>query len=310
MPTDPGQPTLDQLRVFLEVIDAGSFAGAARKLRRATSVVSYAIANLEAQLGVDLFDRETTQRPRLTDAGRAVLADVRTVTSGVELLRAKVTGLSCGLEAELHVVFDVMYPGKIGVEILKAFRKEFPTVTLFLNVEALGAVTQMILARTATLGVSGPFPIETGAEQLERIAIGSVRLAAVAAPDHPLALAGRNPPGAGRDHVQLVLTDRSSLTQGRDFGVAARQTWRLADLSAKLTLLRNGLGWGTMPLPFITDDLASGRLVRLDMPEYGELEYALSVIYRTDTPPGPAARWFIERLREPLPRFEPPSFLR
>jgi hypothetical protein len=35
----------------------------------------------------------------------------------------------------------------------------------------------------------------------------------VAAPDHPLALAGRNAPGAGRDHIQLVLTDRSGLTR-------------------------------------------------------------------------------------------------
>ena len=300
MVTKAGQPTLDQLRVFLEVVDSGSFAGAARKLRRATSVVSYAIANLEAQLGVDLFEREATQRPRLTEAGRAVLADVHAVTTSVESLRAKVTGLMQGLEAELHVVFDVMYPGKTAVEILKAFRKEFPTVTLYLNVEALGAVTQMIVARSATIGVSGPIAIDTGAVQLERIAVGSVRVAAVAAPDHPLALAGRNAPGAGRDHIQLVLTDRSELSKGRDFGVSARQTWRLADLSAKLTLLRNGLGWGTMPLPAVADDLASGRLVRLDMPEYGELEYTLSVIYRTDTPPGPAARWMIEQLRKPL----------
>ena len=57
MPSGPGIPTLDQLRVFLTVVDAGSFAGAARKLGRATSVISYSIANLEVQLGVSLFDR-------------------------------------------------------------------------------------------------------------------------------------------------------------------------------------------------------------------------------------------------------------
>jgi hypothetical protein len=52
MSSDPGTPTLDQLRVFLSVVDMGSFAGAARRLGRATSVISYSIANLEAQLGV------------------------------------------------------------------------------------------------------------------------------------------------------------------------------------------------------------------------------------------------------------------
>ena len=79
MISDPGTPTLDQLRVFLTVVEVGSFAGAARKLHRATSVVSYSIANLEMQLGVSLFDRKTTRKPQLTDAGRTVLAEARTI---------------------------------------------------------------------------------------------------------------------------------------------------------------------------------------------------------------------------------------
>jgi DNA-binding transcriptional LysR family regulator len=93
MPSSPGIPTLDQLRVFLTIVDVGSFAGAARKLGRATSVISYSIANLEAQLGVSLFDRESTRKPQLTEAGRMVLAEARTVSNGVDGLRAKVRGL-------------------------------------------------------------------------------------------------------------------------------------------------------------------------------------------------------------------------
>ena len=70
-------PTLDQIAVFLAIVETGSFAAAARKLGRATSVVSYAIANLESQLGVTLFTRAGASQPRLTDAGRAILADGR-----------------------------------------------------------------------------------------------------------------------------------------------------------------------------------------------------------------------------------------
>jgi DNA-binding transcriptional LysR family regulator len=62
MSSGPGTPTLDQLRVFLTVVEVGSFAGAARKLGRATSVISYSIANLETQLGVSLFDRKSTRK--------------------------------------------------------------------------------------------------------------------------------------------------------------------------------------------------------------------------------------------------------
>src|ERR1700760_2186674 len=110
MISEPGTPTLDQLRVFLTVIDVGSFAGAARKLRRATSVISYSIANLEAQLGVMLFDRKSTRKPQLTDAGKTVLAEARTVSNGIDDLRAKVKGLLQGLEAEIHLVVDVLLP--------------------------------------------------------------------------------------------------------------------------------------------------------------------------------------------------------
>ena len=72
---NPGFPTLDQLRIFLAVVDEGSFNGAARKLNRAVSVISYGIANLEAQLGVSLFEREGSKKPKLTEAGQAVLSE-------------------------------------------------------------------------------------------------------------------------------------------------------------------------------------------------------------------------------------------
>jgi DNA-binding transcriptional LysR family regulator len=295
MIAEPGTPTLDQLRVFLTVVNEGSFAGAARKLHRATSVVSYSIANLEMQLGVSLFDRKTTRKPQLTDAGRTVLAEARTIYNGIDGLRAKVRGLLHGLEAEVHLVLDVMLPNERVVDALKAFREEFPTVALHLHIEALGAVTQRVLERRATLGVSGP--LATSISGIERVAVGKVALVPVAAPSHPLAQQSTNQPGAGRSHVQLVLTDRSRLTEDQEFAVVATHTWRLADLGAKHLLLREGIGWGNMPIDRVRDDLESGRLVQLDLPDCPGGDYVFDVIYRTDTPPGPAAGWLIERFK-------------
>ena len=68
---DIGTPSFDQLRVFLTVVETGSFAAAGRKLGQATSAISYTIANLELQLGVPLFDRDRTRKPTLTEAGAA-----------------------------------------------------------------------------------------------------------------------------------------------------------------------------------------------------------------------------------------------
>ena len=76
--------SLDQLRTFLAVADEGSFSAAGRRLRRAQSVVSQSLANLEGQLGVKLFDR-SGHLPVLTDQGRALLADARVVARDVEL---------------------------------------------------------------------------------------------------------------------------------------------------------------------------------------------------------------------------------
>lgn len=294
--SNPGTPSLDQLNVFLAVVETGSFAAAARRQGRAVSAVSYAIANLEAQLGLPLFDRHATRKPQLTQAGHAVLAEARAVTRGVDDLRAKVKGLLEGLEAEVSLVVDVMFPTTRLVDALQAFQAAFPTVTMRLHVEALGAVTQLVRDGVAGVGVSGPLPVE--GEELGRIGVGTVDLVPVAAPFHPLARGRGQAPGAARSHTQLVLTDRSKLTEGRDFAVLSLNTWRLADLGAKHALLLAGIGWGNMPTCMVQGDLEAGRLVELHLPDYAGGQYAFQALYRPAAPPGPAAQWLIDRFVE------------
>ncbi len=183
--SDPGTPTFDQLRIFLTVVDEGSFASAGRRLNRAVSVISYGIANLEAQPGVILFEREGTRRPKLTEAGRAVLAETRSVASGIGGLKAKVKGLLDGLEAEVNFAFEVMLPARRLGEVLRAFAAIYPTVTLRLHVEALGGVAAHVLDGCAVIGLSGP--PAAGIDGIGSVAAGSVPMVPVAAPDHPLA---------------------------------------------------------------------------------------------------------------------------
>lgn len=291
--TAVGTPTLDQLQVFLAVAEAGSFAAAARQLKRATSAVSYQIDQLELQLGLALFDRSATRRPVLAPAGIALRAEAQSVLRGIDALRARAAGLLTGLEAEVSLAVDVMLPAARLADAARAFQAAFPTVALRLHVESLGAVTQLVLDGVAAIAVSGP--LRGGAELLEQRAVGEVELVPVAAPDHPLAGRRRLEPGEARAHIQLVLSDRSPLTAGQDFGVLAARTWRIADLSAKHALLLAGIGWGSMPRSMVEADLAAGRLVALGLPEWPSVGYAFHLIHRTDTPPGPAARWLIER---------------
>jgi len=290
---NPGTPTFDQLRIFLAVVDAGSFAAAGRRLNRAVSVVSYGVVNLEAQLGLLLFEREGSRKPVLTTAGRALLAEARAINQGMDGLRAKVKGLLDGLEAEVDLAVDVMLPSSRLGRVLRDFAQEFPTVSLRLHTEALGAVTAMVLDGTAAIGISGP--LAAGVDGVECRSAGSVPMVPVAAPDHPLARMDRIAPGAGRDYTQLVLTDRSRFTEGQDFSVMSPRTWRLADLGAKHALLREGIGWGNMPLQMIEPDLVAGTLVRLHMPDHVGGTYRFAGVWRRDTPPGPAASWLLDQ---------------
>ena len=291
---EPKSPTLDQIAAFLAIVETGSFAAAGRKLGRATSAVSYAVANLENQLGLSLFVRAGASKPRLTEAGRAILSDGRGLAMAMDGLIAKARGLTQGLEAEVSLVVDVMLPAKLAVKALDAFRRRFPTVGLRLRVEALGAVTEAVLNRNAMFGLSGP--LEVAHDILIRGPAGAVELIPVAHPGHPLARMDKVTGQEARDHLQLVLTDRSPLTADRDLGVVAVKSWRLADLGAKHELLLAGLGWGSMPKPMVAEDIKRGRLVRLAIDAWDNAQYHFHTVHRGDTPLGPAASWLMERL--------------
>ena len=150
--------TLDQLRTFIAAADEGSFSAAGRKLRRAQSVVSQTLANLEAQLGVKLFDR-TARYPRLTDEGRSLLADARSVADDIDGFKARARALREGLEAELSVVMDVMYPMEGITRAAAHSRKTYPHTPLRLYVEALGAVIKPVLDGSCSIGVVGSLPV-------------------------------------------------------------------------------------------------------------------------------------------------------
>jgi DNA-binding transcriptional LysR family regulator len=289
--------TLDQLRTFIAAADEGSFSAAGRKLRRAQSVVSQTLANLEGQFGVRLFDR-SRRRPVLTPQGQTLLAHARTVAGNVDLLKAQAKRLAGGLEPELSIVVEVMFPMAVLTEAVTAFHTAFPLTPLRLYVEALGGVIQPVLDGRCTVAISGELALVP--PQFSQELLLPVRLIHVVSPQHPLATYGRPIPASElAKHFQLVLTDRSALSKGKEFGVMSPRTWRLADLGAKHAFLRAGLGWGGMPAELVEGDLARGTLVQIivaDAPPHGFV-LPMHAVYRTDAPPGVAGRWFVERLK-------------
>lgn len=285
--------SLDQLRAFIAAVDEGSFSAAGRKLYRVQSAVSGWIGGLEAQLDVVLFDR-TARFPKLTPEGVLLLADARNVVSGVDALKARAKLMAGGLEAELSVVVDVFFPTAHMAAAAKAFAQRFPLTPLRLFVEGLGAAYQPVMDERCSLGVLASLPVEFPSLVSERV--DEIPLVMVASPNHPLArFRGRIPKDELAKHVQLVLTDRSNLLSGKDYGVFSATTWRLADLSTKHAFLTDGVGWGSMPRHMVDSDIAAGKLVVLDA--RADFTLTMSACYRAAAPPGPAGRWLIDYLK-------------
>ncbi|MGH8608540.1 MAG: LysR substrate-binding domain-containing protein [Gammaproteobacteria bacterium] len=99
--------------------------------------------------------------------------------------------------------------------------------------------------------------------------------------------------------MQLVLTDRLTLTKGRSYGVYSQNAWQLADMGAKHAFLRAGFGFGHMPLFMVEEDIASGKLraIRIEIPSNMNLLMPMHAVYPKEAPPGPAGRWLIQNLK-------------
>jgi len=288
--------TLDQMRVLVAVADAGSFSAAARKLGRVQSAISQSIQTLEATLGVTLFDR-SGKTPQLTDAGRALVGDSRVLIAGAQAIRARAQSMAEDVEPELTLAVDSMLPIPLLMESLKALRVAFPLLPASVFTEALGGAEQRLrdgAARLAIYTIAPTSPCDLVSEFMTRIAMWPV-----VAADHPLAALPQPLEREALDpHVQLVLTDRTPLTQNLSGGILSRHIWRFADLATRLDFLLAGFGWCNMPSHMVSEHVEAGRLKRLTIANQEEIALPLSVVHERGRLPGRAGRWLIADLRE------------
>ena len=302
--------TLDQLRVLVAVAETGSFSAAARRLGRVQSAISQTVQSLETALGIPVFER-AGKTPKLSDAGRVILDDARHLLRGADTLRARAESIAAEVEPELTLAIDAIFPNDILMASLQALSAAHPCLPVTLYTEALGAAEQRLRDGAARLGICSLLPTG-GARDLEVEFLAAIPLVPVVAAAHPLAA---EPGPLTRDvlegHVQLILTDRSSLTAGMSGGVISRRIWRFVDLGSRLDYLLAGFGWGSMPQHMVAEHLDAGRLKRLDLKENnGRLvSIPLHIVHERGRAPGRAGRWLLDDLRKRLPHGEDEAIL-
>jgi DNA-binding transcriptional LysR family regulator len=250
---------LDELAVFVRIVDDGSLAQAARRLRRSPPAVTRALAALEERLAVRLIDR-TTRRLAPTEAGRllydkarAVLGDYEAVTLGVR--EAPVRGL---LRVAAPVQFGRLHVAPIATAFLDAHAEV--EIELLLNDRNVDLIDEAIdvAVRIGPLADSG----------LTARPVGEVKRLWVASPAY---LGNRGTPRAPDEldsHEAVLGTFRTA--QSWSFARSRRNEvhrvagrLRVDDVETRLQAVLDGRGIGQFLSYQVADALAAGRLVRL-----------------------------------------------
>lgn len=273
--------TLDQIQVFLAVVDAGSFTRAAKQLNRAQSAVSYAIANLERLLDIQLFERQGGQT-LMTEAAQTILPSARAIVERADRFHEEVRAIRDGVEAELRVAVDGLVPIQIVTDAVETIWRESPQTKISVRTEALGAVPLLLMQRQVDIGIS-PHLTQHSSEFAYQ-PLTKVEMVCVAAPE------------VGIDtHPQIVIRDRTQLTDSVSFAIVGRALCHVADAHTKQDFLLRGVGWGMFPIEFITDALKAGALVEITDPSVPpHTEVVHYVGWRRDTPLSCAGRAFVD----------------
>lgn len=280
---------IDQLEVFLAVAETGSFSAAGKKLGRAVSAVSYAIANLESQYQVTLFDR-SGYRPTLTDDGRALLLDAEIIFRRLDRLNARVTAMKQDEETEIRLAMDASFSRARLADAIRDMAVDFPHVDFHIKTTHEAAVIREVQEGRAHIGLVNLAPGLPG-KNIDGRDIAVARHHIIAAPDHPLAqLPDGFPLSALDDHRQIIVTDYAADTRQFDYRVHTTDVLIADTYEMQIELIRRGLAWGYALDHHIAEDLAAGRLKELHC---AAIQHPALVrygaVWMVKQPPGPAA---------------------
>ncbi|WP_043529897.1 LysR family transcriptional regulator [Litchfieldella xinjiangensis] len=275
--------TLAQWQMLAAVIDHGGFAKAAEAVHKSPSTLNHAVHKLEEQLGVQVLEL-SGRHVRLTEAGEMLLRRARQLIESAAALEDVAERLSEGLEAEVILAVDQLFPPDALAHALETFSSTYPLIRVQLHETVLNGGIEMLYDARADLVISGLAPQGFLGEPLV-----SVTFVAVAHPSHALHRLGRELDLRDLEqHRQLVVRD-SALRQSMDAGwLKAEQRWTVSHLDTSIDMLTRGLGFAWVPVTRIGELLAAGDLVPLPLNAGGVREVPMQLFFRDRDRAGPA----------------------
>lgn len=254
---------LRYLEILEAVEQAGTFTGAAKKLHLTQSAVSHAVAELEQQTGVPLFDR-LPRGVRLTHYGMALLGEAQGILAACRSLDGRITHLE--EYTPVNIVSSITIASYVLPGILSRLRGQAPAIRCNVRVASAARAMEILQEGGADIALlegavpRGPYHAEL---------LGSYRLCAACAPDFlvpgpalspkelcafPLLL--REPGSAIRDTFDGML----SLAN-----LKAYPAWESVNSGALIKAAEAGLGITVLPELLLADSFGGKRLRRVEL---------------------------------------------
>lgn len=283
----------EALSAFAEAATLGSFSAAARKLGKSQSTVSSAIANLEIDLGLILFDR-SSRKPTLTEHGRVVLSQVNDILAASDRLDRAASALGAGLEAKLSVVWSDMYQSDRFADILIAFERCFPDIEFECLIAEHGDLVDLVQTGRAHIGVVATqrmYPPDIGSAMMAE----QSEVTLFAAKNHPLATLKDLTPDVLANFRELRL---NTYLEGRaQTTLLSRRAWSAPSYLMLLEMAVLGFGWAAIPR-WMVSRFAADKLHELDARGWPQ-RVPIDAIWSRQRALGRAGTWLLQEMLAP-----------
>ncbi len=251
---------VEHLTAFCAVVDHGSLTAAAKELRRPISSVSYSLTTLEDHCGFPLLGKGT-QRSELTQRGRALLAEARTIVERARSFDAHVASLEKGEETRLRVLVDVLFPRRDLIRALHLFASEHPRATIQFFNSSLATLWDDLRDGDFDLALTlaAAIPSDISARHL-----GDETLAPVCAAHHPLAQMAQPLAMRAFDQArQIYYVGSPAIDMERVGRLFSTDVWTVNDVESIKSMIVAGLGWCFSASGTFVDEIRRGEVVRL-----------------------------------------------
>jgi DNA-binding transcriptional LysR family regulator len=265
--------TLDEWEILQTVVQLGSFGAAAKRLNRSQSTISYALARLQDQLGIKLFEIKG-RKARLTEYGRALLVDAEPHLAGFHQLEKRAGSLASGRELEVRLSIDSIFPKNRLFAALLKFSRRFPDVQLTLRQATFLSADSEFSLHNAHLCITGLL----SREFFVRPILG-IKMIAVAQRHHQLHAFKRK---LGRldltQHMLVAVEGSASGMLKRQPRAPTQLVLSVGSIEAAVDAVRSGLCFGWLPKYLIESELKSGELAPLNLSMGGTREVRLNLV--------------------------------